>query len=149
MPPVGRRIFLGFYYVFGGFISNKNVFFCIKCISILRCISMLTAYQYERRLCTWFGKCVIPNTNIDIPPLTTTYQDSSNACISSRLVPITTFFFFATIIPCKVGSKNTKSMKFHQICHVWRLKLALLLVSFVKQQGMPNMSWSQNVDIMQ
>ena len=39
------------------------------------------------------------------------------------MVPVITFSFFTTIIPCKVGTKNTKSMKCHQIRRFCWLRL--------------------------
>ena len=55
--------------------------------------------------------------------LSTTQQDGSKACNSPRMVPVITFSFFTTIIPCKVGTKNTKSMKCHQIRRFCWLRL--------------------------
>ena len=49
--------------------------------------------------------------------LTTTQQDGSKALQSPHKVPITMFSLCVAKIPCEIGSKNTKSMKCHQISH--------------------------------
>ena len=46
--------------------KNEN-FFCIKSLSILN------IYQCVHISCGWFGKCVIPNTNINPSPLTSVF----------------------------------------------------------------------------
>ena len=81
--------------------------------------------------------------------LSTTQQDGSKACNSPRMVPVITFSFFTTIIPCKIGTKNTKSMKCHQIRRFCWLRLKthkgeMKILCILAQQN-----WSQNADIVQ